>query len=142
MLPDAILTCRVKIGEIGSAEIFALGVLPMMLLTICFHFVDVFLGVLSYAWIIPVGADDNMLPILELGPSVGAAAAMTCKQTSSPATTRGGIGGAIGGQTAARGIMLHCQLGLTGVSSNDGSSLSPAGGRGGVEGLRKANGLA
>ena len=33
LLPDTILTCRVKIGEVGSAEILALGVLPMTLLT-------------------------------------------------------------------------------------------------------------
>ena len=113
----------------------------MAFLTIRFHSVDVPLGILAYAWVILVGANDDMLPILELSPRMRAAAAMTRKQTSSPAATRGCIGGAIG-RLAARGITLHCQLSLTWVSANDGISLSPAGGRGGVEGLRKANSLA
>ena len=136
------MTGRVEIGEIGSPKILALGVLPVPFLTIGFHFVDILLGILSNPWIVTVGADDNVLPVLKFRPGVRTAAAVTCEETSAPPISRGGCRGSIGGLTTACGITLHGELGLTGVGADDRVYLSPAGRRVAKEGLREANGLA
>ena len=84
-----------KIGEVGSPKILPLGVLPVAFLTICFHSVDVFLGIVAHTWVAVIGANYNVFTVLELRPRVGTAAAVACKETPTASPTILGIGGPV-----------------------------------------------
>ena len=112
LLPDAILTCRVKIDEVGSAKVLPLGILPEALLTICFHPVDVLLCIFGYTWVVTVGENHDVFSVLELCPR--------CKEMPTALLTILGTGRPVGGMATAWGIALHSVLGLTGVRTNDG----------------------
>ncbi len=79
---DALLTCRIKIGIVGSAKVLALGVLPKLFLMIVFHAVNIFLCIVLHAGVVAVGANDEVLVILELRLWVRTAAAVACAETS------------------------------------------------------------
>ena len=120
MLPDAILTSRVEIGKVGSAKVLPLGVLPGMFLTICLHPFDILLRVLTYTWVVTVGANHGVFSILKLCPRVRTASAMACKETTTALLASLGTGRPVGGMATAWGIASHSVLGLTGVHTNDG----------------------
>jgi hypothetical protein len=45
-------------------------------LTIGFHLMDISLGIIAHTWVVAIGANHNVFPILELCPRVGTAAAV------------------------------------------------------------------
>ena len=51
----------------------------MVFLTIGFHAIDVLLGIITHTWVVTIGANHNVFPILEPCPRVGTAAAVARK---------------------------------------------------------------
>ena len=96
LLPDASLSCFVKIGEISSAEVFTLEVLLVTFLTVLFHSLEVTLSVLSYTRVILVGANNHMRTLSKLSPWVGATAAVARERAPAPAIAAWVGGRAVG----------------------------------------------
>jgi len=84
LLPDAILAHCVKIGVVSSPEVLALGVLLVTSLTVQYHAIDITPGIVAYARVILVWANNNVLAIPELSPWVGTTAAVARERTPAP----------------------------------------------------------
>jgi hypothetical protein len=84
LLSDVILARCVKIGVVSSPEVLALGVLLVTFLTVQFHVIDITPGIVAYARVILVWANNNVLAIPELSPLVGTTAAVAHKRTPAP----------------------------------------------------------
>ena len=82
--------------------------------------INVSLGILAHTWVVAIGANHNVFPILELCPRVGTAAAVARQGTPTPTVTAVGVGGPVGRMTAAGCVTPDCVLGLTEVRTNDG----------------------
>jgi len=141
LFPDVLLTCGVEIGVVGRPEIFSLGVLPVTFLTIGFQTIDVLLGILTDAWIVAIGARDDVFPILEFCPCVGTAAAVALKGEPTSTVAAWSSGRSIGRMATSGGITPHSVLGLTGVRTDDGVAGAALSGEGSNERLRETNSL-
>ena len=97
-----------------------LGVLPESFLTAGFHVVYVFLCVLAHTRVVAVGANDDMLAILELRPRVRTAADMARKESSTAPLAIGSSSRPICRMTITLGISAHHVLGLTHICANAG----------------------
>ena len=107
-----------------------------------FHSIDIPLGIIAHTWVVAIGANHNVFPILELRPRVGTAAAMARKGAKTSTVAAWGIGGTVGRMATPRGVTPHSVLGLTGVSTKNGvAGASPSGG-GSNDCLRETNSLA
>ena len=106
--------------------VLPLGAMPGTFLTICLHPVNILLRVLTYTWVVAVGANHGVFSILELHPRVRTATAVARKETTTAPLTSLGTGRPVGGMATAWGIASHSVLGLTGVRTNDGVACSPS----------------
>ncbi len=84
LLLDALLTCLVKIRDISCPKILPFGVLLEALLTIGLHAINIPLCVIAHAWIVLVGANNNVLAINKFCPRVWPAAAVTREEALTP----------------------------------------------------------
>ncbi len=139
LLSDALLTCLVKISKISCTKILPLGVLLELLLTIGLHSVNILLRILAHAWIVLVGANNNVLAFAEFRPGVWPAAAVTREEALTPAPSGCSSSRPVGGVTATAGVGFHCCLGLTGVGARNGTGGATATRGGRMEGLREPN---
>ncbi len=113
----------------------------MAFLTIGFHTIDVPLGILTNAWIVAIGANDDVFPILEFCPCVGTAAAVARKGAPTSTVAAWSSGGSIGRMATSGGVTPHSVLGLTGVHTDDGVAGAALSGGGSNERLRETNSL-
>jgi hypothetical protein len=111
-------------------------------LTIGFHTINVPLGILTNAWIVAIGANDGVFPILELCSRVGTTAAVARKGAPTSTVATWSIGGSIGWMATSGGVTPYSVLGLTGVGTDDGVAGATSSGGGSNERLRETNSLA
>jgi hypothetical protein len=62
---DACLTCLVKVTVLGSHEVLALCEVLLLLFMLVTDVLDDILGIVKDAWVVSVGALDDMDPILK-----------------------------------------------------------------------------
>ncbi len=138
LLLDALLTCLVKIREISCPKILPLGVLLEALLTIGLHAINILLCIIAHAWIVLVGANNNVLAIAKFCPRVWPAAAVTRREEAlTPAPSGSSSSRPVGGVATTLGVAFHCHLGLTGIGACNGTGRATSTRGGHVEGLRE-----
>ncbi len=99
-------------------------------------------NLVTNAWIVVIGANGDVFPILELCPRVGTAAAVALKGAPTSTVAAWSIGGSIGRMATSGGVTPHSVLGLTGVGTNDGVAGAAPSGGGSNERPRETNSLA
>jgi hypothetical protein len=65
LFPNALLTCFIKVRVVGGPEILPLLITDVFLLAVLSHLSDILGGVLTYDRGVFVGADNNVLSVLE-----------------------------------------------------------------------------
>ena len=79
MVPNALLTLRIEVAEIGGGEVLALGEVLLLPLPLGTDTIDNFLGILSNSRVVGVGAFNHMDTVFEERPWMGSAAAVATK---------------------------------------------------------------
>jgi hypothetical protein len=62
---DACLACLVKATVVGSRKVLALGEVLLLLFTLVTDALDDLLGIVKDAWVVSIGALDDVDPILK-----------------------------------------------------------------------------
>ncbi len=106
---NGLLACFVEVAIVGGGEVLALGEIKLLLLTLVADTLNDLLGIVNNAWVVWVGAFDDMNAILKKRPRVRFPTTITARR--SPRKCQRLVRASI--VTAA--IVLDCFLRLTGV---------------------------